>query len=301
MSKSKSTGRVRQSYKFIQAHRSRYSVKAMCEVLDVAPSGYYEWLKSPLSNRAQEDARLLRLIRASFTASKGIYGAPRVFLDLREAGETCSKHRVARLMRENDLRALHGYRTRRWAVGKPTVLIPNLLQRQFTATQPNTAWVTDITYIRTWQGWLYLAVILDLFSRKVVGWAAGPTVQRELILDAVLMAVRGRRPRGTLIHSDQGSQYGSDAWRRFCQAHKLEPSMSRKGNCWDNAVAESFFSSLKKERIKKRIYKDRQEALADVAEYIDGFYNPVRRHSHLGGLSPDQFEGAHRRPKKSLH
>jgi putative transposase len=177
----------------------------MCRVLGVAASGYYEWLQQPLSNRAQEDARLLRLIRASFVASHGIYGAPRVFLDLREAGESCSKHRVARLMRGANLRALHGYRTRRWAVGKPSVLIPNLLQRQFTATRPNTAWVTDITYIRTWQGWLYLAVVMDLFSRLIVGWAAGPTIHRELVLNAVLMAVRRRRPRGTLIHSDQGS------------------------------------------------------------------------------------------------
>ena len=159
--------------------------------------------------------------------------------------------------------------SRRWAVGKPSVLIPNLLQRQFTATRPNTAWVTDITYIRTWQGWLYLAVVMDLFSRLIVGWAAGPTIHRELVLDAVLMAVRRRRPRGTLIHSDQGTQYGSDAWRRFCRSNHLEPSMSRKGNCWDNAVAESFFSSLKKERIKKQIYKNRELAMADVADYID--------------------------------
>jgi putative transposase len=192
----------------------------MCRVLGVAPSGYYEWLHQPPSKRAQEDARLLRLIRASFTASHGIYGIPRVVLDLREAGETCSKHRVARLMREANLRALHGYRTRRW-VGKPSVLIPNLLQRQFTAIRPNKAWVTDITYILTWQGWLYLAVVMDLFSRLIVGWAAGPTIHRELVLNAVLMAVRRRRPRGTLIQPDQGSQYGSDAWRRFCRSNHL--------------------------------------------------------------------------------
>ena len=262
-----------------------------CRVLGVAPSGYYEWIAHPISNRAQEDVRLLRLIRSSFTASHGIYGAPRVFLDLREAGETCSKHRVARLMRVNDLRALHGYRTRRWSVGKPAVLIPNVLKRQFTVTRRNKAWVTDITYIRTWPGWLYLAVILDLFSRKIVGWSTRPTIHRELVLDAVLMAVRRRRPRGTLIHSDQGTQYGSDAWRRFCRSHHLEPSMSRKGNCWDNAVAESFFSSLKKERIKKHIYKSRELARDDVADYIS-FYNRTRRHSHIGGVSPEQFEAA---------
>ena len=173
--------------------------------------------------------------------------------------------RVARLMREHRLRALHGYRTRRWSVGKPAILIPNLLQRQFTVTKPNKTWVTDITYIRTWQGWLYVAVVMDLFSRKIVGWAARPTIHRELVLDAVLMAVRRRRPRGALIHSDQGTQIGSDAWRRFCRSHRLEPSMSRKGNCWDNAVAESFFGSLKKERVKKQIYKTRALAEADIA------------------------------------
>jgi len=301
MSTKPSVNRVRATYAFIKAHREEFSTDAMCRVLGVAPSGYYEWLKRPLSDRAIEDARLLRLIRASFTASHGIYGAPRVFLDLREAGETCSKHRVARLMRENNLRALHGYRTRRWAVGKPAVLIPNLLQRQFTVTRPNRAWVTDITYIRTWQGWLYVAVVIDLFSRKIVGWSAGPTIHRELVLNAVLTAVRRRRPRSTLIHSDQGTQYGSDAWRRFCRANHLEPSMSRKGNCWDNAVAESFFSSLKKERIKKQIYKNRQLALADVADYIEAFYNPTRRHSHLGGVSPDQFEAAHKPKRTAVH
>ena len=295
MSKTLATTRVRRTYEFIKAHRHNHSVQVMCRLLGVAPSGYYAWLAQPISDHAQEDARLLRLIRTSFTASQGIYGAPRVFLDLREAGETCSKHRVARLMREHQLRALHGYRMRRWSVGKPSVLIPNLLKRQFTVTRRNKAWVTDITYIRTWQGWLYLAVVMDLFSRKIVGWSAQPTIHRELVLDAVLMAVRRRRPRGTPIHSDQGTQFGSDAWRRFCKSHRLEPSMSRKGNCWDNAVAESFFGSLKKERIKKQIYKNRELAIADVASYIDGFYNRTRRHSHLGGVSPEQFEAASNR------
>lgn len=288
-----SAGRVRATYRFIKAHQGQYPVQLLCRVLEVAPSGYYEWLQQPLSDRACEDARLLRLIRASFVASHGIYGVPRVLLDLREAGETCNKHRVARLMRQNNLRALHGYRTRRWSVGKPAVLTPNLLQRQFTVSRPNVAWVTDITYIRTWQGWLYLAVVIDLFSRKIVGWAVGPTIHRELVLNAVLQAVRRRHPRRAVIHSDQGTQYGSDAWRRFCRSNHLEPSMSRKGNCWDNAVAESFFGSLKKERIKKRIYQNRAEATADITAYIDQFYNRTRRHSHLGRLSPEQFEATH--------
>jgi len=301
MSAKRSASRVRQTYKFIEAHQKQHKVGMMCRVLGVARSGYYEWLREPVSKRGQEDVRLLRLIRASFNASHGIYGAPRVFLDLREAGETCSKHRVARLMRENGLRALHGYRTRRASVGKPAVLIPNLLQRQFTVTRPNKAWVTDITYIRTWQGWLYLAVVMDLFSRKIIGWSTRPTIHRELVLDAVLMAVRRRRPKNTLIHSDQGTQYGSDAWKRFCRSNHLEPSMSRKGNCWDNAVAESFFGSLKKERIKKHIYKDRDLANEDIADYIEAFYNRTRRHSHLGGVSPDQFEVATKRRRGRVH
>jgi putative transposase len=200
-------------------------------------------------------------------------------------------------MRENGLRALHGYRTRRWEVGKPALLTPNLLKRQFSPAKPNAAWVTEITYIRTWQGWLYLAVVIDLFSRKVVGWAAGPTIHGELALNALASAVKRRRPRGTIIHSDQGVQYGSDAWRRICRANHLEPSMSRKGNRWDNAVVESFFSSLKMERVKKRIYLNRDVALADIADYIDTFYNLTRRHSHLGGVSPEEVEAAHKRSR----
>jgi putative transposase len=163
--------KTRQIYEFIKAHSRTYDVKAMCSALGVTRSGYYAWLEKPLSDRAEEDARLLRLIRASFKASHGIYGSPRVFLDLREAGETCSKHRVARLMRVNKIRALHGYRTRHYSVGKPAVIAPDLVKRNFDVVRPNKVWVTDITYIRTWQGWLYLAVVMDLFSRLIVGWA----------------------------------------------------------------------------------------------------------------------------------
>lgn len=258
----------------------------MCRLLEISRSGYYAWLAEPMSDRAREDARLLRLIRASFKASYGIYGAPRIFLDLREAGETCSKHRVARLMRVNKIKALHGYRTQRYVMSKPAVLMPNLMKRAFAVSKSNTAWVTDITYVRTWEGWLYLAVVIDLFSRKVIGWSVRPAIVKEL----VLMAVRKRKPKKALIHSDQGSQYGSDAWGRSCRSHHLEPSMSRRGNCWDNAAVESFFSSLKKERIKKRIYKTRELARADISEYIESFYSPTRRHDHIGGVSPDAFE-----------
>ncbi len=285
----------RVKYAFIKAHRNEFDTAVMCRLLDVSRSGFYEWLRNPLSDRAVEDQRLLGLIRAAYAASHGVYGAPRIFLDLREAGETGSKHRVARIMRANNIKALHGYRTPRYTRGHTSLLTPNTLQREFTVQRPNTAWVTDITYVRTWEGWLYLAVVIDLYSRRIVGWSTKPTMARELVLDALLMAVRRRKPKHALIHSDQGSQFGSEAWRRFCHAHHLEPSMSRWGNCWDNAVAESFFSSLKKERIKKRIYKTREIATAEIDEYIEMFYNRSRRHSHLSGVSPEAFEAVSNR------
>jgi putative transposase len=225
-------------------------------MLQAPRSGYYKWLHKPLSDRAIDDQRLLGMIRASYTASGGVYGSPRIFLDLREVGETCGRNRVARLMRENRIVALRGYKAPRRIVGRPSIIAPNRLQREFTVVHPDRAWVTDITYIRTWQGWLYLAVVMDLFARKVVGWSMKPTLARDLVVDALLMAVWRRKPQNrVMVHSDQGSQYGSDDWLRFCRSHNLEPSMSRRGNCWDNAVVESFFSSLKKERVKKRIYK----------------------------------------------
>ena len=216
-------------------------------------------------------------------------------MDLREIGEQCGKHRVARLMRTHKIRAIRGYKLPKHPGGRPSIVAPDKLQRAFTVQQADAAWVTDITYIRTWQGWLYLAIVLDLFSRKVVGWSMKPTLAKELVLDALILAVWRRQPQDAVLgHSDQGAQYGSGDWMRFCRDHNLDPSMSRRGNCWDNAVAESFFSSLKKERIKKRVYKTRDLARADIFEYIEMFYNPTRRHTHLGGLSPDAFEAASR-------
>lgn len=265
----------------------------MCRVLRASRAGFYAWLQNPLSKRAIDNQRLLGLIRDSYAASGGVYGSPRVFGDLREAGETCGKHRVARIMRAHKIKALRGYKAPRHITGRPSIISPNRLNREFTVDAPDRAWVTDITYIRTWQGWLYLAAVLDLYSRKVVGWSMKPTLARELVLDALLMALWRRKPKQpVIVHSDQGTQYGSDDWRRFCKANQLEPSMSRRGNCWDNAVAESFFSSLKKERIRKRIYKTRELARADVFDYIEVFYNRTRRHSHLGGVSPEAFEQA---------
>lgn len=265
----------------------------LCRLLGVSRTSYYNWLSRPLSARAREDRRLLALIRDSYEASGRVYGSPRITLDLREMGEVVNKKRVARIMRENNIRAVYGYKIPKKVIGRPSIVSANRLQRQFTVDEPDQAWVTDITYIRTWQGWLYLAVVIDLYSRKVVGWSMRPTLAKELVVDALLMAVWRRKPkRSVIIHSDQGSQYGSDDWLRFCRQHDLQPSMSRRGNCWDNAVAESFFSSLKKERVKKRIYKTRDLARADIFNYIEMFYNPVRRHSYLSGVSPEAFERA---------
>ena len=274
-------------------HRHEFSLSLMCRVLKVARAGFYQWLHQPESARTLEDRRLLELIRQSYDASHGVYGARRVFGDLREAGEACGKHRVERIMREHKIKAVRGYKAPRRIAGRPSIIAPNHLKREFTVDAPNKAWVTDITYIRTWQGWLYLAVVVDLFARKVVGWSMKPTLSRELALDALLMAVWRRKPeQRVIVHSDQGSQFGSDDFKRFCAAHNLQPSMSRRGNCWDNAVAESFFSSLKKERIRKRIYKTREMARSDIFDYIEVFYNRSRRHSHLGGISPEAFERA---------
>jgi putative transposase len=196
-------------------------------------------------------------------------------------------------MKEARIKAIRSYKRPRYVAGKPSIVTPDRLQREFTVDRPDRVWVSDITYIRTWQGWLYLAAVMDLFSRKIVGWSMKPTLTRDLVLDAILMAVWRRKPKNrVLVHSDQGSQYGSDDWHRFCRDHGLVPSMSRRGNCWDNAVAESFFSSLKKERVRRKIYRTQDEARVDLFDYIEMFYNRKRRHSHNGGISPEAFESA---------
>ncbi|MFP2428677.1 IS3 family transposase [Enterobacter ludwigii] len=284
---------ARLKYRFINEHRTVWGVMTMCRVLCVARAGFYAWLHNPVSARDKDNQRLLTLIRDSYSLSGGVYGYRRVHGDLNEIGETCGKNRVGRIMQLNRIKAVRGYKAPRRIAGRPSVVAPNCVQRQFTVVRANQVWVTDITYIRTWQGWLYLAVVIELFARNVVGWSMKPTLSRELALDALMMAVWRRKPDGeVIVHSDQGSQYGSDDWQRFCRANNLAPSMSRRGNCWDNAVAESFFSSLKKERIRKRIYKTRDLARADIFDYIEVFYNRARRHSHLGGVSPEAFEQA---------
>lgn len=263
----------------------------MCRVLRVHRSGFYAWCKRPESDRSREDRRLLKLIRESYIASGKVYGSPRVFRDLRETGECCGQRRVERLMKQNGLKAIIGYKKPRHQYGTPSIVFPDKLEQNFDFTKPDEAWVTDITYIRTYEGWLYLAAVMDLYSRMIVGWSMKSTLHRDLVLDALLMAVWRRKPKSpVIVHSDQGSQYGSDDWMRFCKEHGLDPSMSRKGNCYDNAVAESFFSSLKKERIRRRIYSTRDDAKSDVFDYIELFYNSKRRHSYLDYVSPLAYE-----------
>jgi putative transposase len=258
----------------------------------VHPSGYYAWLAEPKSARAKDDQRLLGLIKHSWLESGGVYGYRKIHADLRELGECCGRHRVARLMRAEGLRSQTGYRRRPGRYGaKPPTPAPNRLERQFNVSEPNKVWVTDITYIRTYEGWLYLAVVLDLFSRQVIGWSMKSRMSSDLAIDALLMAVWRRKPKQeVMIHSDQGSQFSSSDWQSFLRANNLVGSMSRRGNCHDNAVAESFFQLLKRERIKRRIYGSRDEARSDVFDYIEMFYNPKRRHGFAEKLSPVEFE-----------
>lgn len=260
-------------------------------MLRVHRSGFYAWCNSPLSNRSYENERLIGLIRTAYDESSGSYGSPRICRDLREAGERCGENRVARLMREHAIRAHRRYRKPYSKSTKPSILTPNRLEQQFSVQAPDMVWVTDITYIATSEGWLYLAVVIDLFSRLVVGWSMNSVMTTDLVLQALLCALWRRKPRHkVLIHSDQGAQFNSDTWFRFCRDHNIERSMSRRGNCYDNAVVESFFSSLKKERIRNKVYVDRGQARADIFDYIEVFYNRKRRHSTLGMMSPVDFE-----------
>ncbi|MFL1491072.1 MULTISPECIES: IS3 family transposase [Pseudomonas] len=283
---------VRLKYAFIKQQAGHYAIRRLCLTLKVHPSGYYAWLSEPKSARAKDDQRLLGLIKHSWLESGGVYGYRKIHDDLREVGESCGRHRVARLMRLEGLRSQTGYRRRPGKYGgKPAVASPNLLKRQFDVREPNKVWVTDITYIRTYEGWLYLAVVLDLFSRQIIGWSMKSQMTSDVAIDALLMAVWRRKPKQeVMIHSDQGSQYSSSDWRSFLKANNLIASMSRRGNCHDNAVAESFFQLLKRERIKRKIYTTRQDARDDVFDYIEMFYNPKRRHSFNNQLSPVEFE-----------
>jgi transposase InsO family protein len=264
----------------------------LCRVLAVSCSGFYAWCRRGASARAREDAVLKVAVRAAHGASGKRYGSPRIHAELKANDHRVARKRVARLMREE---GIAGQRKRRFRVTTDSrhshPIAPNVLQRNFTAPSPNKVWVADITYIWTREGWTYLAALLDLHSRRVVGWSMDSRLDRSLALDALGMALKTRRPEPGLVHhSDRGVQYASTEYRRQLRRRGVVCSMSRKGDCWDNAVVESFFSTLKTERVHHRLYRSRDEARRDVFEYIEVFYNRVRLHSTLGYLSPAQFE-----------
>ncbi len=279
-------------YAFVAEHRPLFSVRAMCRCLRIHPSGFYAWLKNPLSKRAREDNRQTELIRQAWKESGKVYGYRKLHDDLLEQGETCCPNRVARLAKLAGIKAQIGYKRRPGSYGgRPAVVVDNTLDRQFNVEAPDKVWVTDITYIRTLEGFAYLAIVIDLYSRRVVGWSMQSRQTTDIVLQALLMAVWRRKPKDkVLIHSDQGSQFTSMDWTAFLKHHNLEHSMSRRGNCHDNAVAESFFNLLKRERIRRRTYKTRAEARQDVFDYIEMFYNPKRKHVRNRMLSPVEFE-----------
>ncbi|ECS3352937.1 IS3 family transposase [Klebsiella pneumoniae] len=282
---------VRLRYAFIRDNICCWPVRLLCRVLDVHPSGFYAWFKQPYSQRHQVDLRLTGQIKQFWLESGCVYGYRKIHLDLRDSGQQCGVNRVWRLMNRAGIKAQVGYRSPRARKGEASIVSPNRLQRQFNPDAPDKRWVTDITYIRTHEGWLYLAVVVDLFSRKIIGWSMQSRMTKDIVLNALLMAVWRRNPqKPVLVHSDQGSQYTSHEWQSFLKSHGLEGSMSRRGNCHDNAVAESFFQLLKRERIKKKIYGTREEARSDIFDYIEMFYNSKRRHGSSNQMSPTEYE-----------
>ncbi|HBS7290923.1 TPA: IS3 family transposase, partial [Klebsiella pneumoniae] len=282
---------VQLRYAFIRDNTCCWPVRLLCRVLDVHPSGFYAWLQQPHSQRHQADLRLTGQIKQFWLESGCVYGYRKIHLDLRDSGQQCGVNRVWRLMKRVGIKAQVGYRSPRARKGEASIVSPNRLQRQFNPDAPDERWVTDITYIRTHEGWLYLAVVVDLFSRKIIGWSMQSRMTKDIVLNALLMAVWRRNPqKQVLVHSDQGSQYTSHEWQSFLKSHGLEGSMSRRGNCHDNAVAESFFQLLKRERIKKKIYGTREEARSDIFDYIEMFYNSKRRHGSSDQMSPTEYE-----------
>ncbi|HAF7187009.1 TPA: IS3 family transposase, partial [Salmonella enterica subsp. enterica serovar Napoli] len=282
---------VRLRYAFIRDNTCCWPVRLLCRVLDVHPSGFYAWLQQPHSQRHQADLRLTGQIKQFWLESGCVYGYRKIHLDLRDSGQQCGVNRVWRLMKRVGIKAQVGYRSPRARKGEASIVSPNRLQRQFNPDAPDERWVTDITYIRTHEGWLYLAVVVDLFSRKIIGWSMQSRMTKDIVLNALLMAVWRRNPqKQVLVHSDQGSQYTSHEWQSFLKSHGLEGSMRRRGNCHDNAVAESFFQLLKRERRKKKIYGTREEARSDIFDYIEMFYNSKRRHGSSDQMSPTEYE-----------
>jgi putative transposase len=279
-------------YQFIEEHRGEYPVSILCETLEVSVSGYYDWRKRPMSEHARSDAQLVEYIQAAYQAHRGHNGSPRLCMELHDQGISCSRKRVARLMRQLGLSAhrVH-HRTRTTRCDPEARFAPNLLNRAFTASRPDEKWTGDITAVWMYEGWLYLAIVLDLFSRRVVGWAMAATQDETLVAMAFRMAWLSRHPRASLLfHSDRGSQYTSDAYQALLRDANVTVSMSRIGNCYDNAVTESFFGTLKTECIEDLTFQSRSQARQAIFEYTECYYNRVRRHSALGYKSPVTYE-----------
>jgi len=283
-------------FEFIAAKKAEHSIKLMCRVLEVSRSGFHAWRARTPSPRAVEDARLTERIRELFVLRRKVYGSPRIWLDLvLDEGERIGRKRVERLMREDGLSGLQEKKWRSTTIRVPGVRVADdLLDRDFAADGPNRVWVADITYLRTWEGWLYLVAVQDLYSRRIVGWAMADHMRTELVTDALEMALARRRPAPGLIwHSDQGSQFVSLAFGQKARAAGIAQSMGSRGDCYDNAVAESFFATLKKELIHRRTWPSKAELRTEVFDYIEVFFNRQRRHRSLGQLSPADFEDRH--------
>lgn len=279
-------------YEYIRAQEGKQTISEMCEALGVSQSAYYHWRNAPPSQRERDNERLQTLIHATHREHRKVYGSPRITAELKERGEQVGRRRVARLMRQNRISGLQKRRWRRTTDSRHKLPVAeNLLDRNFSADAPNKVWVGDITYVWTAEGWAYVAVIIDLFSRKVVGWALRKSLCRELAIAALDKALMLRRPPERLVHhTDRGCQYASRDYRKLLASHGLIQSMSGAGNCYDNAACESFFASLKKELVHRESYATRTEAYDSISDYIDNFYNPIRRHSALEHRSPVEHE-----------
>ncbi len=279
-------------FAFIDVEKALYPLRLLCRVLRVSRSGYYAWRVRKPCDRALEDERLRPKVVEAFKTGRGTYGSPRVLGELIDQGFDVGRRRIARLMRELGLRGLSPRKFRATTDSDHEhPIAQNVLDRNFEAQRPNEKWVTDITYIWTSEGWLYLATVMDLYSRRIVGWSMADHMRTELCLDALGMALKQRTNiEGLLHHSDRGSQYASDRYRDVLKAEQIECSMSRRASCWDNAVAESFFGTLKNELIYRRPWLDRESARDAISEYIEVFYNRIRRHSTIGNISPAKFE-----------
>jgi putative transposase len=280
----------------VSDHQAAYPVRSMSRVLEVSPSGFYAWLKRPLSKREQEDQMLTQRIKQIHKRSKGTYGAPRIHAELAEEGLHVGRKRVARLMRKAHLRGVSRRKAPRTTQRRPEARpAPDLVKRNFTASRPNELWVADITYIRTWAGFLYLAVVVDAWSRRVVGWAMATHLRTELVMEALQMAILQRHPQDVIHHSDQGGQYTSIAFGHRCREAGIRPSMGSVGDCFDNAMCESFFATLECELLDRTSFHTPAEARQAVFQFIEGWYNPHRRHSGIDYLSPNRYETLHAR------